>query len=282
MTKSVALLAAFLCGAQSAHAAETITNPPRESMPIEARHPERVVQVTPYIWATGLKGRVSPFRQGPTIHVKKSFSDVLNDVGFAGFVNMWARHDRFVLSGDMMYVDTAGAGGTGALPAMSLPGLDMNIPAGVEISAKVRTKQFMSTLQGGYRIVEMPDFTLDALGGARFWHISNKATVTAAVPSVGSRKTRHGESFQWVDPVVGMRTFLRVTDGLSIQAQADIGGFGAGSDLTWSALATINYSFSERLSASAGYKVLKVDYDHRGHVYNTRLSGPVLGITYRF
>lgn len=282
MKTSIALLVAALCGAPSALAAEATTDHPGESLPIEAKHPAWVVQVTPYIWATGLKGRVSPFRQGPTVHVRQSFSDVLSDLDFAGFANVWARHDRLVLSGDLMYVDTTGRGSTGALPAFRLPGLGVQIPAGAEVGAKIRTRQFMSTVQGGYRLVDRPGFTLDALGGARFWHISNKATLTASVPSIGASRTRHGESFHWVDPLIGMRTFLRLTNELSIQAQADIGGFGAGSELTWSALATINYSFSDRLSASAGYKVLKVDYDHGGNVYNTRLSGPVLGMTYRF
>jgi len=35
-------------------------------------------------------------------------------------------------------------------------------------------------------------------------------------------------------------------------------------------------------SSSAGYKVLDVDYDRDGHVYKTRLSGPVAGLTWRF
>lgn len=35
-------------------------------------------------------------------------------------------------------------------------------------------------------------------------------------------------------------------------------------------------------AASAGYRVLKVDYEHKGNVVNTRLAGPVLGLTYRF
>lgn len=39
---------------------------------------------------------------------------------------------------------------------------------------------------------------------------------------------------------------------------------------------------TDRLSASAGYKVLDVDYDDGGHVYDTRLAGPVFGVTYRF
>ena len=32
----------------------------------------------------------------------------------------------------------------------------------------------------------------------------------------------------------------------------------------------------------AGYKVLDVDYDHRGHVFDTRLQGPAFGMTWRF
>jgi hypothetical protein len=35
-------------------------------------------------------------------------------------------------------------------------------------------------------------------------------------------------------------------------------------------------------NVTAPYKVLDVDYDGGGHVYDTRLSRPVLGVTYRF
>lgn len=165
---------------------------------------------------------------------------------------------------------------------MQIPGFGTTIPPGASVGAKVNTKRFTATLQGGYRVLDTPQFTLDALAGMRFWHISNDVTVTANHPAIGTQTASHGEDFDWVDPVVGVRAFLPVTDSLSVQAQADIGGFGAGSDLTWSALATVNYVLGDRLSASVGYKVLEVDYDHKGHIYDTRLSGPVFGMTYRF
>ena len=47
--------------------------------------------------------------------------------------------------------------------------------------------------------------------------------------------------------------------------QADIGGFGVGSDLTWSLLGTFNYVFTDKWSASLGYKYLSVDYDDDGY-----------------
>ncbi|MGN6307687.1 MAG: hypothetical protein ACTHNH_22935 [Mesorhizobium sp.] len=282
MNRYVIAVVLALGSAPVAFAADVLPGQPVEAAPLAAERPDWALQVTPYMWAAGLDGYISPFRRGPTIGIEKSFSDVMDDLNFGGFVNVWGRYDRFVFSGDMMYVNTTDSHGTGPLPALQIPGLGVPIPPGASVDARVDTKQFMATLQGGYRVVDTPQFTLDALAGVRFWHISNDVTVTASHPAIGTRAATHGESFGWADPVMGLRAFLPLTEQLSLQAQADIGGFGAGSDLTWSALATVNYAFTDHLSASVGYKVLDVDYDHDGHVYDTRLSGPVLGMTYRF
>ncbi|MDE1995029.1 MAG: hypothetical protein KGI75_21185 [Rhizobiaceae bacterium] len=228
--------------------------------------------MTPYLWATGINGKISPFRRAPTIRVDKSFSDVMDDFNFGGFANVWGRYDRFVFSGDLMYVDTTESHASGPLPPLPIP-----IPPGTIIKGTVDSKEFMTSVQGGYRVIDNGGFTLDALAGARFWHISTDVKVSA----LGLSRS-YGEDFGWVDPLVGARAFVPITNRLSLQAQGDIGGFGAGSKFTWSVLATLNYSFNDYFSASAGYKQLDVDYDHGGHVFDTRLSGPVLGFTYRF
>lgn len=278
----VAFMAFSLCGAHVAYGADIGDDQPEKQVPAVMEGSTWALQITSYMWATGLEGHISPFRRGPTIGVEKSFSDVLDHLNFGGFVNIWGRYDRFVVSGDVMYVDSSDSHGSGPLPALRIPGSGIVIPSGASVAAKVDTKQFTATLQGGYRVIDTSRFTLDTLAGARFWYISNDVTMRISHPAIGSRSARHGEGFGWVDPVVGLRAFLPVMDRLSVQAQADIGGFGAGSSLTWSALATVNYAFSDRLSASAGYKVLDVRYDRGGHTYDTRLSGPVLGMTYRF
>lgn len=270
MKRYAAVVVLIHCAALPAYAADALNASP-ETLPVASAHPDWALQITPYMWAAGLDGHISPFQRAPTIGVSKPFSDVMDDLNFGGFVNVWARYDRFVFSGDMMYVDTTDSHTFGPLPP--LPG----IPAGTVVEGSVDTKQFMATLQGGYRVYDTPGFTLDALGGVRFWHISNDVTVSA----LGLSRS-YGESFGWADPVVGARAFLSLTDKLSLQAQADIGGFGVGSDLTWSVLATVNYTITDNVSVSAGYKVLDVDYDHEGYVYDTQLSGPVLGVTWRF
>jgi len=37
-------------------------------------------QVTPYIWAAGVGGNITPFRGGPTLTVDDSFSEILKDL----------------------------------------------------------------------------------------------------------------------------------------------------------------------------------------------------------
>lgn len=261
-----------LCVSQAAYAADPVLADPETPTPEAVERPAWALQVTPYVWAIGLSGNMSPFRSAPTISVDKSFSESMENSNFAGFVNIWGRRDRFVFSGDVLYTNTTDGDAFGSLPPLPAP-----VPPGTEIKGSVDTEQFMATLQGGYRVLDTPGFTLDALGGVRFWHISNDVTVSALEMS-----RSYGESFGWVDPVIGARAFLGLTERLSLQAQADVGGFGAGSDLTWSALTTINYTFTDHLSVSAGYKVLDVDYDHDSYVYDMTLTGPVLGLTYRF
>lgn len=276
MLKLSAFAAVMAFSASAASAADQLG-----SLPARVDDADWAFQATGYLWATGLSGNISPFRRAPTLHVEKSFSDVMEDLNFGGFLNIWGRYDRFVLSGDLMYVDTTDSKAAGPLPALQIPGLP-TLPAGAAIDANVDTQEFMATLQAGYRIVDADGFSLDALAGARFWHISNEVAVTASHPLIGSVSATHKESFGWVDPVIGARAFFSLTDKLSVQGQVDIGGFGAGSDFTWSALATVNYIFTDTFSVSAGYKVLDVDYSDDGYVFDSRLSGPVVGLTYRF
>jgi len=244
--------------------------------------PDWTLQVTPFLWAASLSGKISPFQRASTVDVDKSFSDVMENLNMGGFLNIRARHQRFVISGNLMYVDTSDAHARGPLSAFQIPGLDITIPPGASIDGKVDTTQFMATLLGGYRVLDTPEFTLDMSGGVRFWHISNSISVTTNHPSTGRHSASYSEDFGWVDPLLGIRVFFPLSDSWSLQSEADIGGFGVGSRLTWSVLASATYSFTDALSASAGYKALKVNYDNHGHRYDTLLSGPMLGVTWRF
>jgi hypothetical protein len=145
------------------------------------------------------------------------------------------------------------------------------------LGASVDTKEFTETLLAGYEAVNTPDFTFDFLGGIRVWSISNDVRVRFA-----SLSRSYGESFSWVDPVVGVRARFHLTDDISVLVQPDWGGFQAGSNYTWQAIGTVNYALTDSMSLSAGYKALRTNYRSDGYVFDTILKGPVLGMTYRF
>ena len=72
----------------------------------------------------------------------------------------------------------------------------------------------------------------------------------------------------------------------SFVARADVGGFGVGSDFAWQAVARIDWKFSEKVSATFGYRALDADYeDGEGSsrfLYDVLTTGPVAGMTFSF
>jgi hypothetical protein len=221
-----------------------------------------VIQVTPYVWAAGIRGDVSQFKRGPVATIEKSFGDVLEDLNFAAFANFWVRKDRFVFAADVAYIDLSDNEVIDFIPALG---------------ATVDVQALSSTLQAGYRVYEESQVAFDVLAGARGWFIS-----TAIDVSLGGLSRSVNEDFGWVDPVIASRGLFKLTDKVSLLAYGDIGGFGAGSRFTWQVLATVNYAFTKHLSVSGGYKILSTDYSSDGHVFDTTLAGPAFGVTYRF
>jgi hypothetical protein len=63
----------------------------------------------------------------------------------------------------------------------------------------------------------------------------------------------------------------------SVALYGDIGGFGAGSDLTWHGVATVNYQITRNMRVGAGWRYFKVNYDTSdGFLYNVAQSGPII------
>lgn len=225
----------------------------------------QTLQITPYLWVTGLKGKLSPFKRGPTIEVEKSFSDVWHDLNAGGFINLWARRDRYVLSSDLLYVNTSESKIVQGLPLLGA------------LQGTVDNRLFKASVQAGYRAYQSGPASVDLLAGGSLWHVGTRAHLQSGPLSVS-----HKENFTWVDPLIGLRVFYRFTDRVSMQAHGSLGGFGVGSRHSHQAVATVNYDWSEQLSMAIGYKVLDVDYRRGGHVFDTRMSGPVLGLSWRF
>lgn len=215
-------------------------------------------QITPFAWASGLGGDVTPFSGAPTVRVDKDFSDVLGDLDAAFFLSGYARRDRFVITGDLSYSASSRAG---------------VIPPGLPAEGEVRQRSL--TLAAGWRAIDTGGLAVDVLGGVRAW------SVEAEVSVAGGAISRSG-SKDFVDPIVALRANYRLAPRWSAIAYLDHGVTGMGSDKTTQVYATVNYQVTERAYASLGYRRLDVDYRSGGTRMDATMAGPLLGLTWRF
>jgi hypothetical protein len=88
-----------------------------------------------------------------------------------------------------------------------------------------------------------------------------------------------------VDPLIGSRIGLDLTDRRGITSEANIGGFGIGSDFTRNAQADVGYEtslFGRLTTFLFGYRALYQDYHHRDFEWDVPMHGPVIGTAVRF
>lgn len=213
-------------------------------------------QVTLYGWGAGVGGDFTPFTGAPTLSFDKSLSEVLEDLDAAFFATGLARRGNLVLFGDLTYTSSSRSG---------------LIPPGIPATGEVTLKSL--TLAAGRRFDAGGGTTVDLMGGLRGWDIDG--AITTPGPSIAP-------SASFIDPILALRVNTPLSDRWSVLSYADIGGFGAGSDLTWQAAVTANYQATESLWLSFGWRHLAVDYSDGGTVFDGAMSGPLLGVTLQF
>lgn len=227
-------------------------------------------EITPYIWGAALDGTVSiNDRPAQGLRVDEDFSDILKIIDFGLMGAFEARKGRWGVHADGIYFKISEGG--------SFSG-----PAGlVAASAGATITQQVYSLAGSYRAVE-GRAPVDVFGGLRYasvkWDVDLQVTAPPAV--VGAH--RFTETKSWTDPYVGARVQWPLAERWSLLGYADIGGFGVGSDLTWQAIAGVNYAFSPTLIGKAGVRFVYVDYDKSGFRYDMLNSGFYVGAGFRF
>ena len=88
-------------------------------------------------------------------------------------------------------------------------------------------------------------------------------------------------STTFVDPIIGCRTVWGFAPRLDLRAEGTIGGFGIGSNLTWSAGMYLDWEFVNSFSLGVGYRALAWDYDLGPGDTDLILHGPWIGLTWR-
>jgi hypothetical protein len=229
----------------------------------QATPPERpTFDITLYGWLQSIDGRVGA---GPlSASVESSFRNTIDEadsvVPFMGRVE--GRSGGFSLFLDAAYVS-----------------LGFNRVSVGPFAARADSSLLVVDFGGTAELAAGGDglWALDALAGGRVTSVRNDIAITGG-PSARQRDS-------WFEPFVGLRLRGRFATNWDYAAQADIGGFGVGSDFAWQALATVGYRFSvfgADATALVGYRALSQDYSDGGFNWDMTIHGPILGVTVRF
>jgi opacity protein-like surface antigen len=260
--KRILAAAAIVSGGLPVHAADL--SPVAKGAPSFAATIGPSFSFTGYGWASALHGRASTLPPLPAAKVDLSFGDILKDFngGLMGVAEMRMGNWGFIADAMLSQV-TSGA---------TLPG-----PYFSSVKLRSQTLTLQATVL--YRLYSDASFDVDLGAGLRFWNLDNRLTIG---PGALNLTIQHSEAENWLDPVVAARLIARLGGPWSVTLIGDIGGFDAGSRLTWQALGTVNYQWNENWVFHAGYRALHVDYRKGRFLYDTTMHGPILAATYRF
>ncbi|MNV95764.1 hypothetical protein D3C71_1906950 [compost metagenome] len=88
----------------------------------------------------------------------------------------------------------------------------------------------------------------------------------------------------WVDPLLAVRASAQLSDRWRAVLWVDGGGgdIGDASRETWQITSVVSFKLNEQWSMSGGYRHLYIDRESDGVAYDLKLSGPILGGSFRF
>jgi len=212
------------------------------------------LDATLYGLAAGMSGDVTA--KGVNADVDVGFDKIWDNLEFGAMGKVRVGYDRWALTTDVIYM------GLGASKGGVTADLD----------------QWVVEPTLSYRFCE--EFEL--LAGTRYNNISGELRGPGILP----RPRIPTSTQQWWDPIVGANVTLPLGKKFSFNVRGDIGGFGAGSDLTWQAFPSLGWQISESFSLQAGYRWVYTDYEtgsglHR-FKYDMLTHGPQVGFAIHF
>ena len=258
---------------------------------------------TPYAWLPWISGDVVV--KGRPFDVAIDPADLITHLDWPDIVPVWmsyteARRGPLSLFNDIVYANVSGSGGF----SRTVSGRVATATFGADV--KVDYQLAIVEAGGAYEIWSRgsqgsPGSTaFDFLAGARYWHqdvdVSADVTGTVAlngplgITVTGNRAVAKSGSVDWVDPFVGARVRQQLAPGQEIVLRGDVGGFGAGSQFSWEAIATYNWLLGVThgipVDGYVGFRALSADYSQGSGTskfgFDGVIYGPVIGATMRF
>lgn len=213
-------------------------------------------EISVYGWLANLDGTV----EGP-FHNEADFSyevsDIIEDLEFIFMGGYEGRCDRWSIIADLVYMSVG----------------DSSSVQSVAVNLDIDTVVVNTGV--GYDLVQSEKGIFSVVGGIRYMDVEiEEHTAVRGVPIA-----QRSGSKDMLDGIIGLRGAIFINDKWFLPYYADIGT--GGSDLSWQLFGGIGYRFSWG-DVRLGYRHLQIDIDDKEVMEDLSMSGPVLGLGFRF
>jgi len=222
-------------------------------------------QLATYGWLSGQKGTLATQPGLPAVEVDLDFFDDI-----AGNIN-----GTFSLIGEVR------KGRVGVVADVSYSDIEDDDATPGPFFSKLtsRTKTWIASMAGFYRLIEQERAFLDGMAGLRYWSVDSSLKLGAGILPARGISNRE----DWVDPIIGLKGLMPLGESkFFVSGALAIGGFGVGSDFMWDGVVNLGYQWTATFSTTIGYRYLDVDYDKDDFLYDVSQDGPVIGLSCRF
>jgi hypothetical protein len=255
----IGLASALLAGSQSfslaADLGELLPPPVPVEEPVGPRLSANIIPL--YGWLPGMKGTVGAGGGGVDVDVTPI--DIISNLSEL----VQVLDGLYMGAGEIQY------GKVGVLYDAFYMSVGTNVSFFGGPGVDFGFSQFMGTLAPSYRVHESERGYIDAIAGVRYWDINmnvNNASTGAS----------------WVDPIIGAKGRLNLSEKVYVDGWAMIGGFGVGSKFSWDVWSNIGYQVHDRFDVFAGFRAVGADYQSDSFKWDLIQYGPVVGATINF
>ena len=238
-----------------------------ESSPIPKIANDWRFEVTPYLWAPGIKGTVN-FDNGLAKSADMNTNNVLSNLKSGGMIAAEAHYGNWGIMGDFV---SATLQNSGSVPVYG---------GAARVADKITLQQTILTGAATYTLANTKDAYVDGLLGVRA--IDMTGTLNGNLDGTSISKTI-SKTTSTVDPIIGAKGRYRIADSTwYIPAYADIGSGGGTTNLTWQVAAGVGKTFNSLIDASLTYRALYYDMKSGGLLQKTTMQGAQLSVTFKF
>jgi hypothetical protein len=230
------------------------------SSAIAGESKEWINELTIYGWLANINGTI-PLPGENTLDISYDAEDILSNLEGILMGGYEARYQKFSFIADLIYMSVNGDG---------------SLPTGSGIAtADLDITSYVITGGVGYELMNTEKGVLSVVGGLRWLDLEVETDLTRNGFPVSS----NSGSQDLLDGLIGVRGAFKINEKWFLPYYADIGT--GDSDYSYNLFAGIGYAFGWG-DVRLGYRHLSITMEDEAFMEDMTLSGPVLGVGFRF